>query len=195
MAIVNYLAGSHEHFTVLIRTILVLELFSHSLDFGLSVRYTDQVSPCNAVEGVASWADFTVDLVTTTDAIVRWSQRSAETYSKEIKKKLNIRSMVVGAQGTAVWPRVGRRVKTFIGHVGRHVAVDVHVGQTSGAYDTGSDGSNLLGVLKSDAMMSELKSVFLQCCLFFWNAPQRQQAWWMQSEPECRLKRKEYQGK
>lgn len=86
MAIVNYLAGSHEHFTVLIRTILVLELFSHSLDFGLSVRYTDQVSPCNAVEGVASWADFTVDLVTTTDAIVRWSQRSAETYSEEIKK-------------------------------------------------------------------------------------------------------------
>lgn len=54
--------------------------------------------------------------------------------------------MIKGIERTTVGPRMARRVKTFIGHVGR--GIDVHVSQSGGTNNTSGDSSSLLvGVL------------------------------------------------
>lgn len=52
---------SLEHFSLVIGSILVLDLLSHRLDLIDSVRDTDEVSPSDTVERVACGADLTVD--------------------------------------------------------------------------------------------------------------------------------------
>ena len=66
--VIRELSWSLEHLSLVIRTVLVLDFFSHNLDLIYGVRNTDKVTPGNAVKRVTCGTDFTVDLVSTTNA-------------------------------------------------------------------------------------------------------------------------------
>jgi hypothetical protein len=56
-------ARSVKHLSLVIRSVLVLDLLGHRLDLVDGVTDTDQVAPCDTVERVACRADFAVDYV------------------------------------------------------------------------------------------------------------------------------------
>ena len=66
--VVRELSGTLEHLAVVVRTVLVLDLLRHCARLVRGVRHTDEVAPCDAVEGVACRADLAVDLVPSADA-------------------------------------------------------------------------------------------------------------------------------
>ena len=66
--IVGKLARALEHFALVVRTILVLNLLRHGLDLVDGVRDADKIAPGNAVQRMAGGANFTVDLVSSPNA-------------------------------------------------------------------------------------------------------------------------------
>ena len=66
--IVGELARALEHFALVVRTILVLNLLRHGLDLVDGVRDTDKIAPGNAVERVAGSANLAVHLVSSPNA-------------------------------------------------------------------------------------------------------------------------------
>lgn len=77
--IIRQLSRPLKHLPLVVRSILVLDLFRHRLDLVDGVGDADEVSPGDSVERVASGADFAVDLVASADATQsRLRDRSAQ---------------------------------------------------------------------------------------------------------------------
>jgi len=66
--IIRKFSRTLEHFALIVRSISVFHLLSHSTRFIYRVRDTDKVSPSDTIEGVACSTDLTIYLVTPTDA-------------------------------------------------------------------------------------------------------------------------------
>ena len=69
--VVSELARALEHLALVVRAVLVLDLLGQGLDLVSGVRYTYEVAPGDAVKRVTRSADFTVDLVSAANAVVR----------------------------------------------------------------------------------------------------------------------------
>jgi hypothetical protein len=67
--VVGKLSGSLEHLAFRVGTVGVLDLFGHGACLVNGVGDTDQVTPGNTVERVAGGANFTIDLISSSDAI------------------------------------------------------------------------------------------------------------------------------
>lgn len=65
--VIRQLPGPVEHFSLVVGSVLVLDLFGHPLDFIDGMTDSDQVSPGDPVERVTGRTDFPVDLVSTSD--------------------------------------------------------------------------------------------------------------------------------
>lgn len=102
-----------EHLTLAIRTILVFHFLSHHTRFIRSVRYTDKVTPCNAIKRMASRANFTVHLVAATDT----EFRILMSYRVEPRKRSDSPGMVERIEGALVGPWVCGRMETLVTEV------------------------------------------------------------------------------
>jgi len=68
--VIGQFPGPLEHFTLVVRSVLVLDLFGHPLDLVDGVGDTDEVSPGDPIERMTGRTDLPVDLVSTSDGRV-----------------------------------------------------------------------------------------------------------------------------
>lgn len=67
--IVREFSGALEHLSLIIRAICIFYFFCHCTGFIGSVRYTNEITPSDAVQRVTCGANFAVDLVTPSNAV------------------------------------------------------------------------------------------------------------------------------
>jgi hypothetical protein len=80
--IVRELARALEHLALVIGTVGVLNFFGHDLDLVRGVRNTNQITPGNAIKGMARSADLLVNEITSPDAVTRHFMRGPDHVGK-----------------------------------------------------------------------------------------------------------------
>ena len=107
--VVGKFSGALEHLALRVRSVGVFNFLGHGSGLVDGVGDTDKIAPGNAVERVAGSADFTVDLVSSSDAVGRvsgllhvnvWCRCSP--------------GVVERVEDATMRPRVGRCVQAFV---------------------------------------------------------------------------------
>jgi hypothetical protein len=105
--VIRELSGALEHFALSVRPVGILNLLCHCPRLVSGVRDTDKVTPCDAVQRMASSAYLTVNLISSSDTA---RNREWRLY----KVCADIPSVIKRIQNSTMRPGVSSRMKTFI---------------------------------------------------------------------------------